>query len=77
MLHTALATAPGRPMVPVAAVVASIALTGAALVFAARALIASGDPPRHHASPVAAMRSVPPAPVATPAGTAVAAPPAP
>jgi hypothetical protein len=66
MLHTALATAPDRPMVPVAAVVASIALAGAALVFAARALTASGDPPAHRAHPVAAARSVAPAPVPAP-----------
>lgn len=35
MLHSALATAPDRPMVPVAAAVAGIALVGAMLVLAA------------------------------------------
>jgi hypothetical protein len=74
MLHTALATAPGRPMVPVAAVVAGIALTGAALVFAARALTASHEPPAHHEVAAAAARSAPPAPPALVAAPVAAAP---
>jgi hypothetical protein len=74
MLHTALATAPGRPMVPVAAVVAGIALTGAALVFAARALTASHEPPAHHEVAAAAARSAPPALPALVAAPVAAAP---
>jgi hypothetical protein len=81
MLHTALATAPDRPMVPVAAVVAGIALTGAALVFAARALTASHEPPARHEPPAhrevaaAAARSAPPALVVAPVAAPVAAAP--
>lgn len=65
MLHTALATAPGRPMVHVAAVVAGIALTGAALVFAASALTAPDEPRARRAAP-APTAALPesPAPVA-------------
>ncbi len=71
MLHTALATAPGRPMVHVAAVVAGIALTGAALVFAASALTAPDQPLARRAAPVptaALPAPVAAAPVAPPAG---------
>jgi hypothetical protein len=75
MLHTALATAPARPMVPVAAIVAGIALTGAALVFAARALTASHESPAHRE--VAAARSAPPALVVTPVAAPVSPAPAP
>ncbi|HEX3766290.1 MAG TPA: hypothetical protein VHW23_46675 [Kofleriaceae bacterium] len=39
MLHTALATAPDRPMVPAAAALAGIALVGAMLAFTARVLL--------------------------------------
>jgi hypothetical protein len=75
MLHTALATAPDRPMVPIAAVVAGIALTGAALVFAAGALTASAGPPAHRVDPAATARSVAvpvtaPVPAAAPAAPA-------
>jgi hypothetical protein len=62
-------------MVPVAAVVAGIALTGAALVFAARALTASHEPPTHRE--VAAARSAPPALVVTPVAAPVSPTPAP
>lgn len=55
MLHTALATAPGRPMVHVAAIVAGIALTGAALVFAASALAVPDEPAARRVSPPAAL----------------------
>src|SRR5215468_5152009 len=61
MLHTALATAPARPMVHVAAVVAGIALTGAALVLAASALTPSDEPVARRVAPPPAL-SVPPAP---------------
>jgi hypothetical protein len=68
MLHTALATAPGRPMVHVAAVVAGIALTGAALVLAASALAAPDVPAARRVSPP--VLSVPPAPVVAPLAAA-------
>lgn len=71
MLHTALATAPGRPMVHVAAVVAGVALTGAALVFAASALAAPDEPAAHRASRRDEL-TVPPAPVAAAVGAPVA-----
>src|SRR4051812_16990898 len=76
MLHTALATAPDRPMVPVAVVVAGIALTGAALVFAAGALTASADPAFHRGGPAATARSVA-ALTTAPVAAAIAAPAAP
>jgi hypothetical protein len=68
MLHAALATAPDRPMVHVAAVTAGIALTGATLVFAAGMIAAPDEPPARYAAALpAAVLSVPPAaPVATP-----------
>jgi hypothetical protein len=69
MLHTALATAPGRPMVHVAAVVAGIALTGAALVFAATALTASDEPAARRVAPPPEL-SMPPAPVVAPVAVA-------
>lgn len=69
MLHTALATAPGRPMVHVAAVVAGVALTGAALVFAASALVPADEPVASSAPRPDALL-VPPAPVAAPVAAA-------
>jgi hypothetical protein len=39
MLHTALATAPDRPMVPAAATVAGVALVGAMVALTARVLL--------------------------------------
>ena len=68
MLHTALATAPGRPMVHVAAVVAGIALTGAALVVAASALAGPDEPAARRAMPPAL--AVPPAPTVAPVAAA-------
>jgi hypothetical protein len=68
MLHTALATAPGRPMVHVAAVVAGIALTGAALVLAASALTAPDHPAARRGS--APALTLPPAPAVAPRAAA-------
>lgn len=69
MLHTALATAPDRPMVHVAAIVAGIALTGAALVAAASALAAPDEPAARRVSKSPAL-AVPPAPSVAPVVTA-------
>jgi hypothetical protein len=68
MLHTALATAPGRPMVHVAAVVAGVALTGAALVLAASALAAPDERATRRVSPPALF--VPLAPAVSPVAAA-------
>lgn len=62
MLHTALATAPDRPMAHAAAIVAGIALTGAALMYTASVIAAPGEaaaarpalPPEPSAAPLAA-----------------------
>lgn len=60
MLHTALATAPGRPMVHAAAVVAGLALTGAAIAFAAGVIAAAHDPSLAIAARPPEPRSAPP-----------------
>lgn len=62
MLHTALVTAPDRSMAPVAAAVAGIALTGAALAFAAGMLTAPHERPVIvRVQPSAAWSALPPA----------------
>ncbi|HEX3477942.1 MAG TPA: hypothetical protein VHT91_23125 [Kofleriaceae bacterium] len=76
MLHTALATAPDRPMVHVAAVVAGIALTGAGLVFATSALIAADEPGAHRA-PAPPALSIPSEPAVAPVAAALPAGPEP
>jgi hypothetical protein len=76
MLHTALSTAPDRPMVHVAAVVAGIALTGAGLVLAASALIAADEPGAHRV-PAPPALSLPTAPAVAPVAAAPAAGPEP
>jgi hypothetical protein len=73
MLHTALATAPDRPMVHVAAIVAGIALTGAALVVAASALAAPDEPAARRVAMPPAL-AVPPAPSVAPVAAAPASP---
>jgi hypothetical protein len=73
MLHTALATAPGRPMVHVAAAVAGIALTGAGLVLAASALAAPDAPAARRVS-LPALTAPPPPAVAPLAAAPPAAP---
>jgi hypothetical protein len=67
MLHTAFATAPGRPMVHAAAVVAGLALTGAAVAFAAGVITATRAPSLAIAArPPEPRSALPPAPEPAP-----------
>jgi hypothetical protein len=64
MLHTALATAPDRPMFHVAAALAGVALCGAGIALVAEAIHATDAAPVAAAAPASAAPVAPPAPVA-------------